>query len=93
MSNLLTHAAAFVLGFLSAVALLRYVAARRIVRPRPFRRSRVAIRQSDYTRLCRQIDEACRQLDELDAVRARRAVPRIDWIEQVNGCLPKQDSE
>ena len=27
------------------------------------------------------------------AARARPAVPRIDWIEQVNGCLPKQDSE
>ena len=88
----MSYLAAFTLGFVSALALVHY-AARRIVRPRPFRRSRVAIRQSDYTRLLRQIDEACRQLDELDAARARRAVPTIDWIEQVNGCLPKQDSE
>ena len=88
----MSYLAAFALGFVSALALVHY-AARRVVRPRPFRRSRVAIRQSDYTRLLRQIDEACRQLDELDAARARRAVPRIDWIEQVNGCLPKQDGE
>ena len=88
----MSYLAAFALGFVSALALVHY-AARRIVRPRPFRRSRVAIRQSDYTRLCRQIDEACRQLYELDAARARRAVPTIDWIEQANSCLPKQDSE
>ena len=88
----MSYLAAFALGFVSALALVHY-AARRIVRPRPFRRSRVAIRQSDYTRLCRQIDEACRQLDELDAARARRAVPTIDWIEQANSCLPKQDGE
>ena len=88
----MSYLAAFALGFISALALIHY-AARRIVRPRPFRRSRVAIRQSDYTRLLRQIDEACRQLDELDAARARRAVPTIDWIEQANSCLPKQDGE
>ena len=56
----MSYLAAFALGFVSALALVHY-AARRIVRPRPFRRSRVAIRQNDYTRLLRQIDEACRQ--------------------------------
>lgn len=88
MSNLLTHAAAFVLGFVSAVALLRYVAARVVAEQRrPFRRSRVAVRQDDYTRLYRQIDQACRQLDALDA--ARHAVSSVDWIAQANECLPK----
>lgn len=67
----MTHLVAFVLGFLSALLLLHLIA-RRTAHPRPFRRSRVAVRQSDYVRLFKQIDDACRQLDELDAARARR---------------------
>lgn len=65
----MTHLAAFGLGIASTLALL-HLLARRAARPRPFRRSRVAVRESDYVRLFKQIDDACRQLDELDAARA-----------------------
>lgn len=87
----MTHLAAFVLGILSTLALL-HLLARRVAHPRPFRRSRVAIRESDYVRLYRQIDDAIRQLDELDAARSRRPpIPSIDWIAQVNACLDPED--
>jgi hypothetical protein len=80
----MTHLAAYVLGILSALVLLRLLA-RRVARPpRPFRRSRIAVRQSDYVRLFKQIDDACRQLDELDAARARRrSVPPAGLSDRV----------
>ena len=47
----LTHAAAFVLGFVSAIALIHLAARRLAAHPRPLSRRRLAIRRPNADRL------------------------------------------